>query len=106
MLAASTGPSAPIMVLNACYSGVMPRGRTDLPGGFWTGLLHGGAVSACITTAAVDPTPAHAMAIDYLARLQDPTTGPGSALRSAQQALRQSGASPEDWACHTLVGVA
>lgn len=56
MLASTAHPVARTMMLNACYSGVMPRGRTDLPGGFWTGLLRGGAMSACITTAAVDPT--------------------------------------------------
>ncbi|MBK7018649.1 CHAT domain-containing protein [Candidatus Microthrix sp.] len=105
-LADSPDRTAPIMVLNACYSGVMPRGRTDLPGGFWTGLLHGGTVSACITTAAVDPTPAHAMALDYLVRLRHRTTGPATALREAQQVLRNAGDPPESWACHTLVGVA
>ena len=106
MLASTAHPVARTMMLNACYSGVMPRGRTDLPGGFWTGLLRGGAMSACITTAAVDPTPAHAIALGYLAQLRDPTIGPGAALRSAQLELRESGAPPEDWACHTLVGVA
>ena len=105
-LADSPDRTAPIMVLNACYSVVMPRGRTDLPGGFWTGLLHGGTVSACITTAAVDPTPAHAMALDYLVRLRHRTTGPATALREAQQVLRNAGDPPESWACHTLVGVA
>lgn len=106
MLASTAHPVARTMMLNACYSGVMLRGRTDLPGGFWTGLLRGGAMSACITTAAVDPTPAHAIALGYLAQLRDPTIGPGAALRSAQLELRESGAPPEDWACHTLVGVA
>ena len=46
------------------------------------------------------------MALDYLVRLRHRTTGPATALREAQQVLRNAGDPPESWACHTLVGVA